>query len=65
MGVDSSDYAKQLGLVQSKALVFKEVGQVILVNETLVVFVDGAEGIVNCEVGLLLQVLHLQAYSSV
>ena len=47
MGVDSSDYAKQLGLVQSEALAFKEVGQVTLVNETLVVFVDGAEGIVN------------------
>lgn len=65
MGVDSSDYAKQLSLVQSKALAFKEVGQVTLVNETLVEFVNGAEGIVNCEVGLLLQVLHLQAYSFV
>ena len=65
MGVDSSDYAKQLGLVQSEALAFKEVGQVTLVNETLVEFVNGAEGIVNCEVGLLLQVLHLQAYSFV
>lgn len=65
MGVDSSDYAKQLGLVQRKALAFKEVRQVTLVNETLVVFVDGAEGIVNCEVGLFLQVLHLQAYSFV
>ena len=65
MGVDSSDYAKQLGLVQSKALASKEVRQVTLVNETLVVFVDGAEGIVNCEVGLLFQVLHLQAYSFV
>ena len=65
MGVDSSDYAKQLGLVQSEALAFKEVGQVTLVNETLVEFVNGAEGIVNCKVGLLLQVLHLQAYSFV